>query len=101
MGKITVAGPFANVIITRQLLICIMLLLFVLAQSLAVIYTKQNKRVLHANLQSLYTARDKLQIEWSQLLLEQGTWEADARVERVARDKLDMVVPEKINVLVL
>lgn len=78
-----------------------MLLLFVLAQSLAVIYTKQNKRVLHANLQSLYTARDKLQIEWSQLLLEQGTWQADARVERVARDKLDMVVPEKINVLVL
>lgn len=101
MDKITVAGPFANVIITRQLLICIMLLLLVLAQSLAVIYTKQNKRVLHANLQSLYTARDKLQIEWSQLLLEQGTWEADARVERVARDKLDMVVPEKINVLVL
>lgn len=101
MHKITFAGPFANVIISRQLLICGMLLLFVLAQSLAVIYTKQNKRVLHANLQSLYTARDKLQIEWSQLLLEQGTWQADARVERVARDKLDMVVPEKINVLVL
>jgi cell division protein FtsL len=77
------------------------LLLFVLAQSLAVIYTKQKKRVLHASLQSLYTARDKLQIEWSQLLLEQGTWEADARVERVARDKLDMVVPEKINVIIL
>lgn len=101
MHKKLLIGPFSQIFITKQLLICGALGIIVLAQALGVIYTKQNKRALHANLQSLYAARDKLHIEWSQLLLEQGTWEADARVERVARDKLDMVMPEKINVIIL
>lgn len=101
MTKRAISGPFSQIIITKQLLICGALGIIVMAQALGIIYTKQNKRVLHANLQSLYTLRDKLQIEWSQLLLEQGTWEADARVEHIARDKLDMVMPEKVNVIVL
>lgn len=100
MHKFTVAGPFSGIIITKPLLFCILLICIVLAQALGVIYTKQNKRVTHAKLQSLYSVRDKLQVEWSQLLLEQGTWEADARVERIARDKLDMVMPEKVNVII-
>lgn len=95
------SGPFVEIIVTRQLLICGVLGIMVLAQALGVIYTKQNKRVLHANLQSLYALRDKLHVEWSQLLLEQGTWEANARVERVARDKLDMIIPDKVNVVIL
>ncbi len=101
MTKRAISGPFSQIIITKQLLICGALGIIVMAQALGIIYTNQNKRVLHANLQSLYTLRDKLQIEWSQLLLEQGTWEADARVEHVARDKLDMVMPDKVNVIVL
>ncbi len=101
MAKAKLSGPFAQIFITKQLLICGALGIIVLAQALGVIYTKQNMRALHANLHNLYAARDKLQIEWSQLLLEQGTWEAAARVERVARDKLDMVMPEKVNVIIL
>lgn len=100
MHKMTIAGPFSGLIISKGMLVCMVLMLLVLAQALGVIYTKQNKRLLHANLQNLYALRDKLQVEWSQLLLEQGTWEADARVERVARDRLDMVVPEKVNVII-
>jgi len=100
MHKIPIAGPFTNVIISKPLMVCALLFVLVLAQSLAIIYTKQHKRILHANLQSLYALRDKLQVEWSQLLLEQGTLEADARVERMARKQLDMVVPEKVNVII-
>lgn len=100
MAKITVAGPFSRVILSKQLMICCLLSALVLSQAIGVIYTKQNKRLLHAKLQSLYTVRDKLQIEWSQLLLEEGTWQADARVERVAREQLGMVVPEKVNVII-
>lgn len=100
MSKIAIVGPFSNVTISRANLACVLLLFLVIAQALGVIYIKQNKRVLHANLQSLYVMRDKLQVEWSQLLLEQGTWEADARVERVARKQLDMVAPEKVNVII-
>lgn len=86
--------------ITKQLVLFVIAAILVLSQSLGIIYTKQTKRLLHAKLQSLYAARDKLQVEWSQLLLEQGTWEADARVERVAREQLGMVVPNKINVII-
>ncbi len=81
-------------------MLCLILAALVMAQSIGVIYTKQNKRLLHAKLQTLYAARDKLHIEWSQLLLEEGTWKADARVERVARNQLGMVMPDKVNVLI-
>ncbi|HSX20591.1 MAG TPA: cell division protein FtsL [Gammaproteobacteria bacterium] len=100
MHKLAIAGPFSGIMITKQLVICGMLGVLVLAQALGVIYVKQNKRLLNATLQNLYTVRDKLHVEWSQLLLEQGTWEADARVERMARDQLGMVVPDKVNVVV-
>lgn len=99
MKQLKIAGPFSNIIISKQLAISLLLFILVLVQSLAVIYTKQNKRVLHANLQSMYSVRDKLHIEWSQLLLEQGTWEADARVERIAREQLGMVAPDKVNLI--
>lgn len=101
MHKLDINGPFAQIIVTKRLLICTLLGIIVLIQALGIIYTKQTKRVMHANLQSLYTLRDKLQVECSQLLLEQGTWEADARVERMARDKLDMIIPEKVNIIIL
>lgn len=100
MRNLSLAGPFSSIPITRQLILFVVLTALVLFQSLGIIYTKQTKRLLHAKLQGLYSARDKLQIEWSQLLLEQGTWEADSRVEQVAREKLGMIVPPKVNVIV-
>ena len=101
MLSLSLAGPFTSVPITRQLILFVVLTVLVLGQALGVIYAKQTKRLLHAKLQGLYIARDKLQIEWSQLLLEQSTLEADSRVERVAREKLDMIMPSKVNVIVL
>ena len=102
LGFMTVnwAGPFSGLVLSREVIVLTSLITIILAQSLGVIYAKQTKRLLHAQIQSLYAARDKLQVEWSQLLLEQGTWQADARVERIARDKLGMVVPDKINVII-
>jgi cell division protein FtsL len=93
------SGPFSGVVVSRQQLVMFVLALVVLVQAVGVIYVKQSKRNLHAKLQSMYSSRDKLQEEWSQLLLEQGTWEANARVERVAREQLGMTVPEKVNLI--
>lgn len=100
MRKNVIDGPFLNIIITKQMIFTVLLAFLVLVQALGIIYTKQTKRLLHAQLQGLYAARDKLQVEWSQLLLEEGTWESDARVERVAREQLGMVVPNKVNVII-
>lgn len=71
-----------------------------LASSLGVIYTKHKSRQYFAKLQSLQAARDTLHVEWSQLLLEQGTWATDVRVERVAKEHLNMVVPSPENIKV-
>ncbi len=101
MRKISIAGPFSNIVLTKQLAIFLLLGILVLAQSLGIIYIKQNKRSLHSQIQRLYASRDKLQVEWSQLLLEKGTWIAAARIERVAREQLGMIVPEKVNVIIL
>lgn len=92
-------GPFSTIVFNRQLVILILLGTIVLAQSIGVIYIRQTRRLLHAKLQSLYAVRDQLQVEWSKLLLEQGTWQADSRVEKIAREQLDMVMPDKTNVI--
>lgn len=100
MAKFKLAGPFAGLIFTKQLWLLTILFILTLSQALGVIYTKQTRRLLHAKLQSLYATRDKLQVEWSKLLLEQGTWQADARVEKIAREQLGMVVPDKTEVII-
>lgn len=100
MIKPNLAGPFSGILFNKHIIILIALIAIILVQSIGVIYAKQSKRLLHAKIQSLYAARDRLQVEWSQLLLEQGTWQADARVEKIARDKLGMIVPDKVNVII-
>ena len=69
--------------------------------ALSVVYKKHESRQLFQELQVLQRQVESLQEEWSQLLLEQGTWAADARVERLARTQLQMGLPEPNQVVVL
>lgn len=80
-------------------LLSLSILIFV--SSIGIIYSKHSSRQLFAQLQALQSQRDELHVEWSQLLLEQGTWATDIRVERVAREHLNMVVPLPDTVVVL
>lgn len=80
-------------------LMVLSILIFI--SSMGVIYSKHVSRQLFAQLQSLQNKRDELHVEWSQLLLEQGTWATDVRVERVAREHLNMLVPSPGTVVVL
>ena len=99
MFKFSFNGPFSSLVVNKQLVITLLLGGVVLAQAIGVIYTRQTRRLLHAKLQSLYAVRDELQVEWSKLLLEQGTWQSDSRVEKIAREQLEMIVPEKTNLI--
>jgi cell division protein FtsL len=99
MIRFKLVGPFSSVVFTKQLAILLLLGFFVLTQAVGVIYSRQTRRLLHAKLQSLYALRDELQVEWSKLLLEQGTWQSDARVEKIAREQLGMITPDKTNVI--
>lgn len=72
-----------------------------LASAFAVIYTKHLSRQLFAQLQLLEQETESLQTEWRQLLVEQATWIRDARVERVAKERLQMRVPEPSQIVVV
>ena len=84
----------------RQLLVVVLTGL-VLASALAVITSAHLTRVQYARLQQLESEKDKLQTEWGQLLLEESTWSAPSRIERLASERLDMRVPELDEIRVI
>jgi len=71
----------------------LLVLLAVIASSMAVVYSKYVWRTEFVQLQKLEYKRDKLDEEWGRLLLEQSTWANPARVEQQARRRLKMIVP--------
>ena len=65
----------------------------VLLSALAVVHTTQRSRELTAQLGAAQKLRDELRFEQERLLLEKGAWSAYGRIERVAREELNMHVP--------
>jgi len=74
------------------------LLLCVLASALGVVYAKHQSRKLFVQLQVLNDERDRLNIQWGRLQLEQSTLAAPVRVEHAARDRLGMKVPAAASI---
>lgn len=62
--------------------------------ALAVVYTTHENRQLFVTLERLDKERDALNVEWGRLELEQGVWGRHSRVERIARERLHMVMPD-------
>lgn len=76
------------------------LLAGVLATAIGVVVLRHESRQLFVALQEAEAVRDDARVEWSRLQLEQA-WLAEAgRVERLARDRLDMHSPDDTRILV-
>ena len=73
----------------------------VAGSALLVVYSQHESRALFAELQELNRERDALDAEWGMLRLEQGAWATHGRVERLAREELDMVMPGRDDVIIL
>lgn len=82
-------------------LLVMALLGLVLVSALAVIASTHQTRVQYARLQQLEHQRALLQTEWGQLLLEESTWSAPSRIERLATERLEMHVPELAEIEVI
>ncbi len=81
-------------------LLLLFLTVAVLASAIGVVVLRHESRQLFVALQEAETERDSARVEWSRLQLEQA-WLGDAgRVERQARDELDMESPEDVRILV-
>lgn len=85
----------------RQRILIVVTLLFgmVLGSAILLIYSKHQSRKLFVELQQLKYEVDALNTEWSQLQLEQSAWSGHGRIERVARKRLSMVMPESSDVV--
>lgn len=84
-----------------QRMMAVLLGLAVLATSLGLVYAKYQSRKLFIELQSLQTVKDEMDIEWGRLQLEQGTWATHGRIERIASERLGMVIPPAESVVIV
>jgi cell division protein FtsL len=71
----------------------LVLLLVAVICALAAVSSSHRARKLFIGLENEQKRMRDLDIEWSQLQLEQSTWANHARVEKIARDKLAMRPP--------
>ena len=78
----------------KNILIISFLTTIIFISSISVIYIKHNSRKIFSQLNVLEASRDKMNVEWGQLQLEQSTWATHGRIERIARKTIGMSVPD-------
>ena len=78
-----------GLLITAVFLFCL-----VMASAISLVYSKHKTRVLFVELQQLNKEVVSLNTEWGQLQLEQSAWSDHGRIEQIARERLDMMIPE-------
>lgn len=85
---------------SSQTLGLILLVMAVLASAVSVVYVKNLNRELFGELQNLKQTQESLRVEHGQLLLEQNTLAAPARVQTIAAKQLNMIIPATKDILV-
>lgn len=73
----------------------------VLISGLSVIYMTNTTRSLNATIQQTLAERERLHVQWGQLLLEKSTWIMQARIQNLAEGKLGMLIPDSKTVVVV
>lgn len=73
----------------------------VLVSAIGVVSVRNEARSLFIELERLSAERDRLNIEWGQLQLEQSAWSNHGFVEGVASDKLRMTLPQPAEVQIV
>lgn len=88
---------------SQQLLLslCVPLAAAVLISAVWVVKTKHQSRQLFVELEALTRERDRLQVDWGRLQLEESTWGTHSRVETLARTRLSLNRPTPQQVLVV
>ncbi len=98
------ASPFVNLKDTLKsplLWLSAVLVIAVFFSALAVVVNQQDNRHLFNQLTSLQKSRNSMYVKWGQLLLEESTWSTQSRIQRIATENLDMVVPKQKNIVIV
>jgi len=86
-------------IIARIILALLMGAIFASANNL--VWVRHQNLLLFIELQNLQKERDKLNVEWGKLQLEQSTWSQHSRIEKIAKKQLKMFVPDIKDIIVI
>lgn len=84
----------------KQLLIGALIILL-LASAFSVIYLKDLSRRLFIRYQHLQQVQQRNEIEWSKLLLEEGAWSTQARIQNIATTQLNMIAPTAKQIVMI
>lgn len=84
----------------KQLLVGALIILLV-ASAFSVIYLKDLSRRMFIRYQNLQQVQQHDEVEWSKLLLEEGAWSTQARVQEIATTQLNMVMPAMKDVVMI
>ena len=79
----------------------LVVLLAVVATAVGIVYAKHQGRELFIELEMLGNERDRMDVEWGQLQLEQSTLTTQGKVERAAREQLGMVTLTADNMVIV
>lgn len=71
----------------------LLLLIAVVLCALSVVTSQHKARKLYIELQEQKELAQQMEVEWGQLQLEQSTWAALTRVEKIATQQLQMQFP--------
>ena len=94
-------GHLANMKLSKNICLQLMLLASVLVSSLAVVYITNVDRMTLSQLEQAEQQAHQLKLQWGQLLLEQASLETPSRVQQLATEKLHMVLPANKQAYVL
>lgn len=72
----------------------VLLLAAVMVCALSVVTSQHKARKLYIELQKQKEYAQQMEVEWGQLQLEQSTWAALTRVEKIALQQLQMQLPK-------
>lgn len=75
----------------------VILVLAIMASAMTTIVVTNETRLLTINLNQLQDGRDKLDVEWRHLILEQNALAEHSRVSDIAHSKLQMARPSPIK----
>ncbi|MBA2655575.1 MAG: cell division protein FtsL [Tatlockia sp.] len=94
-------GQLLEMRISKRLFFLMFLLVSILVSALAIVYTTNEYRMNFTELQRLEQQTNQLQLQWGQLLLEQASLATPARVEELAKEKLQMKLPTDKEIFLL
>lgn len=72
-----------------------------IALAIDLVVMRHESRQLFSRLEELRLEEQRLNEDWGRLMLERATWSTHGRIEKIAREKLDMVTPSVARIVVI